>query len=140
MLWIEEEGDVDIVSQQESLGGLGGLGVAGMWKCWWYLAASWSQQHWDTGSYSQLFHLLHAHWHAAGLLGDKPAQWQGSVNTQQGKIKVLQQEDSKGETERGRGQRSLMLTPEQKSWLDESLESLQSRRETVQSCKKGGKS
>lgn len=27
-----------------------------------------------TGSYSQLFHLLHAHRHAAGLLGDKPAQ------------------------------------------------------------------
>lgn len=40
-----------------------------------------------TGSYSQLFHLLHAHRHAAGLLGDKPAQRQGKAKAQQEKIK-----------------------------------------------------
>lgn len=33
----------------------------------------------DTGGYSQLFHLLCAHRHTASLLGDKPAQRQGSV-------------------------------------------------------------
>lgn len=43
----------------------------------------------DTGYYSQLFHLLHAHRNAAGLLGDKPAQWQGNVNAQQNKIRLL---------------------------------------------------
>lgn len=41
------------------------------------------------GSYSQLFHLLHAHRHTAGLLGDKPAQWQRKANAQQDKIKLL---------------------------------------------------
>lgn len=34
------------------------------------------------GSYSQLFHLLHAHRHAAGLLGNEPARWQGEANAQ----------------------------------------------------------
>lgn len=33
----------------------------------------------DAGGYSQLFHLLCAHRHTASLLGDKPAQRQGSV-------------------------------------------------------------
>lgn len=45
-----------------------------------------------TGSYSQLFHLLHAHRHAAGLLGDKPAQRQGKAKAQQEKIKQLNTE------------------------------------------------
>lgn len=59
----------------------------------------------NAGSYSQLFHLLHAHRHAAGLLGDKPAQWQGKVNAQQDKIKLLYiaREENK---ERGQGQKT----------------------------------
>lgn len=64
-------------------------GSGGMYVWGWFLVYHDHNTQRVAGSYSQLFHLLHAHWHAAGLLGDKPAQRQGDANAQRHKINVV---------------------------------------------------
>lgn len=70
---IEEEGGfIGNVTQRGASGGWG-----------WDVMMSQQHAERDAGSYSQLFHLLHTHGNAAGLLGDKPARRRGEMNAEQ---------------------------------------------------------